>query len=99
MAGNTTGGLKAKEKNLAKNPNWYADIGRKGGQKTGIKKGFALSGKASEAGKKGGQTSKRAATIYVDYNGEKTTLTEIAKVEGVPYRTVYNWYKGGRYAD
>jgi len=31
MAGNTIGGKKAAAKNLASNPNFYAEIGRKGG--------------------------------------------------------------------
>lgn len=34
MAGNRTGGLKAAQKNLASNPNFYAEIGRKGGSAT-----------------------------------------------------------------
>lgn len=45
MAGNRTGGLKAAQKNLANNPNFYAEIGRKGGSATfashGSYKGFA----------------------------------------------------------
>lgn len=45
MAGNRTGGLKAAQKNLASNPNFYAEIGRKGGSATfashGTCKGFA----------------------------------------------------------
>ena len=45
MAGNRTGGLKAAQKNLASNPNFYAEIGRKGGSATfashGSYKGFA----------------------------------------------------------
>jgi len=44
MAGNRTGGLKAAQKNLASNPNFYAEIGRKGGSATfashGSCKGF-----------------------------------------------------------
>ncbi len=40
MAGTKQGGLKAAQKNLANNPNFYAEIGAKGGRngKTG---GFA----------------------------------------------------------
>ena len=45
MAGNTIGGKKAAAKNLASNPNFYAEIGRKGGSATfashGSYKGFA----------------------------------------------------------
>lgn len=32
MSGTRTGGLKAAQKNLSSNPNFYAEIGRKGGQ-------------------------------------------------------------------
>ena len=45
MSGTRTGGLKAAQKNLANNPNFYAEIGRKGGSATfashGSYKGFA----------------------------------------------------------
>lgn len=45
MAGTKIGGLKAAQKNLASNPNFYAEIGRKGGSATfashGSYKGFA----------------------------------------------------------
>lgn len=34
MAGTKAGGLKAREKNLAKNPNFYKEIGAKGGLKS-----------------------------------------------------------------
>ena len=68
MSGTKQGGLKAAAKNLASNPNFYAEIGRKGGRngKTG---GFAsefvgndgLTGpqRAKIAGRKGGRISKR----------------------------------------
>lgn len=68
MSGTRTGGLKAAQKNLSSNPNFYAEIGRKGGRngKTG---GFAsefvgndgLTGpqRAKIAGRKGGRISKR----------------------------------------
>lgn len=45
MSGTKQGGLKAAQKNLASNPNFYAEIGRKGGSATfeshGTCKGFA----------------------------------------------------------
>lgn len=45
MAGTKQGGLKTAQKNLASNPNFYAEIGRKGGSATfeshGSCKGFA----------------------------------------------------------
>ena len=34
MSGTKQGGLKAAQKNLASNPNFYAEIGRKGGSAT-----------------------------------------------------------------
>ena len=75
MAGTKQGGLKAAQKNLANNPNFYAEIGRKGGSATfeshGTCKGFAqdiecdcdlidgLHFVKKCAGKKGGRISKR----------------------------------------
>lgn len=59
MAGTIAGGKKAAEKNLAKDPNFYAKIGRKGGQngKTG---GFAANPELARiAGAKGGRISRR----------------------------------------
>ena len=75
MAGNREGGLKAAQKNLANNPNFYAEIGRKGGSATfashGSHKGFAQDIECDCdlidgphfvkkcAGKRGGRISKR----------------------------------------
>jgi len=59
MAGTVNGGKKAAAKNLAKDPNFYAKIGRKGGQngKTG---GFAANPDLARiAGAKGGRISRR----------------------------------------
>ena len=36
MAGTKTGGLKAAQKNLARDPDFYAKIGRKGGKMVGL---------------------------------------------------------------
>ena len=59
MAGNREGGLKAAEKNKARDPDFYAKIGRKGG-KAGHTGGFAANRElASIAGKIGGRISKR----------------------------------------
>ena len=59
MAGNREGGLKAAAKNKARDPDFYARIGRKGG-KAGHTGGFAANRElASEAGKIGGRISKR----------------------------------------
>ena len=79
MAGNKSGGLKAKATNLAKNPNFYRDIGRLGGMvsKTG---GFAseaigddgLTGRqrARIVGKKGGLISKRGKSKKKEVENE-----------------------------
>jgi len=70
MAGTRIGGLKAKEKNLANDPNFYAKIGAKGGA-NGHSGGFAtdvycdcnvIAGdhvKRQCAGRKGGMKSRR----------------------------------------
>lgn len=71
MAGNKTGGLKAAQKNLAKDPNFYARIGAKGGQKgktggfaSGVvgKDGLTGSERARIAGAAGGRVSRRRKT-------------------------------------
>jgi general stress protein YciG len=63
MAGTKAGGLKAKAKNLAKNPNFYAEIGRKGGQ-NGRTGGFAANPELARiAGAKGGRISRRRKVV------------------------------------
>lgn len=74
MAGNSIGGRKAAAKNLARDPDFYAKIGAKGGQK-GKTGGFAsnvvgedgLTGaqRARIAGAKGGRISRRSKTAQV----------------------------------
>ena len=69
MAGTPEGGKKAAKKNLANNPNFYAEIGRMGGSVLGTSGGFAsdaigddgLTGRqrARIAGIKGGRRSRR----------------------------------------
>lgn len=61
MPGTIAGGHKARETNKKKyGDNFYRMIGSKGGQKTGIKKGFALNpALAKKAGAKGGKISRR----------------------------------------
>ena len=59
MAGTKAGGLKAAQKNISKDPNFYAKIGAKGGKncRTG---GFAANPQlARVAGAKGGRISRR----------------------------------------
>lgn len=59
MAGTKKGGLKAAAKNLEKNPNFYAEIGAKGGR-NGNTGGFAANPELARiAGRKGGRKSRR----------------------------------------
>jgi len=59
MPGTVAGAAKTKAKNLAKNPNFYQEVGSKGG-KVKVPKGFAKMSqmKRSAAGKKGGSVPK-----------------------------------------
>lgn len=64
MAGTVAGGKKAAAKNLQRDPDFYAKIGRKGG-KLGRTGGFAANPQLARiAGAKGGRISRR---------GKKTT--------------------------
>jgi len=59
MAGTREGGLRAAAKNKAKDKDFYAKIGRKGGQ-NGISGGFAANPDLARiAGAKGGRISRR----------------------------------------
>lgn len=59
MAGTKTGGLKAAQKNLQKDPDFYAKIGAKGGR-NGHTGGFAANPELARiAGAKGGRISRR----------------------------------------
>lgn len=59
MAGTQAGGLKAAAKNIAKNPNFYKDIGAIGGR-NGTTGGFAANPELARiAGAKGGRISRR----------------------------------------
>lgn len=58
MSGTVTGGKRAAQKNLERNPNFYRDIGHIGG-KAQVPKGFAINDKAMTAGAKGGYRSKK----------------------------------------
>jgi general stress protein YciG len=72
MAGTKAGGLKAKMKNLAKDPDFYAKIGKRGGE-NGRTGGFAsavvgddgMTGaeRARIAGAKGGRISRRRKIV------------------------------------
>ena len=65
MTATRAGGLKARDKNLAKDPDFYKKIGSLGGSKgakDGTIKGFALDrDRAVRAGAMGGKISKRVA--------------------------------------
>lgn len=70
MAGNAIGGQKAKLKNLARDPNFYAKIGAKGG-KNGHTGGFAANpALARVAGAKGGRISRRKKPVVVQVQVE-----------------------------
>lgn len=59
MAGNHTGGVKTRDKNLARDPDFYRKIGAIGG-KNGHTGGFAANPELAKiAGAKGGKKSKR----------------------------------------
>lgn len=59
MAGTKAGGIKARDKNLANDPDFYRKIGAKGGKATG-RKGFATNPELARiAGAKGGRISRR----------------------------------------
>lgn len=59
MAGTKAGGRKAAEKNLQRDPDFYAKIGRRGGQ-NGHTGGFAANPELARiAGAKGGTISRR----------------------------------------
>ena len=59
MAGTIEGGKKAAAKNLARDPDFYAKIGKIGG-KNGTTGGFAANRKLAQiAGQKGGRKSRR----------------------------------------
>lgn len=63
MAGTIAGGKKAAAKNIANNPNFYVEIGRKGGQ-NGNTGGFANNPELARiAGAKGGRISRRPVAI------------------------------------
>lgn len=71
MAGTKAGGQKARDKNLAKDPNFYAKIGAKGG-KNGKTGGFAANPELARiAGAKGGRISRRKKVVVQDQTVEE----------------------------
>ena len=76
MAGTVEGARKTALKNLERNPNFYREIGAKGGR-NGHTGGFAANPELARiAGKKGGQISRRGRKTTV----EPETRTIVAKV-------------------
>lgn len=96
MAGTRTGGLKARDVNLKRNPNHYKEIGRIGGS-VSVNGGFAaevigsdgLSGRqrARKSGSVGGKISKRGPGFKYRYNGKVYKIKELAELFGVTYET------------
>lgn len=63
MAGTREGGLKAAQKNLAQDPNFYAKIGKIGGSRS-TTGGFAANQELARiAGAKGGRKSRRGKKV------------------------------------
>lgn len=63
MAGTREGGLRARDRNLANDPDFYRKIGAIGGKK-GTTGGFYVNRElAAIAGRKGGRTSRRGKAI------------------------------------
>jgi general stress protein YciG len=81
MSGTAAGALKTVKVNLSKNPNFYRDIGAKGGAvKTA--KGFAVSGQASSAGRKGGKISRRGKAKGLGENDIEYLSVELEPKKG-----------------
>jgi uncharacterized protein len=73
MAGTKAGGQKAAARNLAKDPNFYAKIGAKGGR-NGNTGGFAANPELARiAGAKGGRISRRRKAVVVQVVADDQT--------------------------
>ena len=73
MGGSHLGGLKTAAKNKELHgEDFYTKIGRLGGKTAKGPRGFTVSGKASEAGRKGGKASRRKP-ILLEYRGQLVT--------------------------
>ncbi|HEU5122260.1 MAG TPA: hypothetical protein VFT59_05450 [Candidatus Saccharimonadales bacterium] len=81
MAGTKAGGHKAYLKNIAKDPNFYAKIGAKGGR-NGTTGGFAANPELARiAGAKGGRISRRRKTTPVQADSPATKTITKADVD------------------
>lgn len=102
MSGNRAGALKASKSNRERHgEDFYKVIGKRGGS-VKTPKGFAISGKASEAGKRGGSISSRAIPIPKDkvkmikkLRKKGYTYWAIVGETGVSYGSVYNLINKG----
>lgn len=107
MSGTKAGGLKAREKNLERDPDFYKKIGQKGGRNgkgPNYKGGFAANKELAKiAGAKGGRKSRRVskhAQVFeenkeaIDRTVEgRTSFKELAKALGVPYASLTHYIK------
>jgi general stress protein YciG len=76
MAGTKAGGQKAAARNLAKDPNFYAKIGAKGGR-NGNTGGFAANPELARiAGAKGGRISRRRKAVVQVVADDQTAATD-----------------------
>lgn len=85
MAGTREGGLKARARNLARDPNWYKKIGAKGGANgkgPGYKGGFA-SNEVGEDGLTGRQRAKLAGAVGGKRSRRGPAKDDIEKAEEV----------------
>ncbi|HEU4716127.1 MAG TPA: hypothetical protein VFS14_04865 [Candidatus Saccharimonadales bacterium] len=81
MAGTKAGGQKAAAKNLAKDPNFYAKIGAKGGR-NGRTGGFAANPDLARiAGAKGGRISRRKKATVTATTTDVTVAADVTEVE------------------
>lgn len=83
MAGNKDGGAKCRDTNLRRNPNFYKEIGRKGGSTpTDKPKGFAADPeRARLAGIKGGRISKRERLKGAQHSAEVLAKQELIRAK------------------
>ena len=85
MAGTREGGLKARARNLARDPNWYKKIGAKGGSNgkgPGYKGGFA-SNEVGEDGLTGRERAKLAGAVGGKRSRRGPAKDDIEKAEEV----------------
>lgn len=107
MSGTKAGGIKARAKNLERDPDFYKKIGQKGGRNgkgPGYKGGFAADHeRAKIAGAKGGRKSRRVSkhaqvfeenkeAINKTING-RATIKDLSRALSVPYQSLLHYIK------